>query len=185
MLGYMISQAVVNPFLHLHCILLTFYNQKLWNTEVLCFNNFPLLFEYSGNTLNCNHPVVKDLILDSLRHWYPSNIYSFHLPVTNSYWICPETFNMHLFMCFYRVTEYHVDGFRFDLASVLCRDTDGTPLNAPPLIKVMEEIFCDRTWNIRSSQIITFTALTNTLVIAFWFANFYGSWRILYSDQDV
>lgn len=78
-------------------------------------------------------------------------------------------------MCFYRVTEYHVDGFRFDLASVLCRDTDGTPLNAPPLIKVMEEIFCDRTLNIRSSQIITFTALTNTLVIAFWFANFYGS----------
>ena len=36
----------------------------------------------------------------------------------------------------YRVTEYHVDGFRFDLASVLCRGTDGSPLNAPPLIRV-------------------------------------------------
>ena len=23
----------------------------------------------SGNTLNCNHPVVTNLILDSLRHW--------------------------------------------------------------------------------------------------------------------
>ncbi|WCJ24786.1 Glycogen debranching enzyme [Euphorbia peplus] len=65
-------------------------------------NNNLLNFSGCGNTLNCNHPVVKDLILDSLRHW---------------------------------VTEYHVDGFRFDLASVLCRGTDGTPLNAPPIIK--------------------------------------------------
>ncbi|GAQ84892.1 isoamylase [Klebsormidium nitens] len=55
-----------------------------------------------GNTLNCNHPVVMELILDSLRHW---------------------------------VTEYHVDGFRFDLASVLCRDTNGRPMPAPPLIR--------------------------------------------------
>ncbi|KAJ4953487.1 hypothetical protein NE237_030319 [Protea cynaroides] len=63
------------------------------------------LLNYSGcgNTLNCNHPVVMELILDSLRHW---------------------------------VIEYHVDGFRFDLASVLCRGTDGSPLNAPPLIRV-------------------------------------------------
>lgn len=35
-----------------------------------------------------------------------------------------------------RVMEYHVDGFRFDLASVLCRGADGSPLNAPPLIRV-------------------------------------------------
>ncbi|MCH90440.1 isoamylase 3 chloroplastic-like, partial [Trifolium medium] len=35
------------------------------------------------------------------------------------------------------VTEYHVDGFRFDLASVLCRGTDGSPLNAPPLIRAI------------------------------------------------
>ncbi|GMN35239.1 hypothetical protein TIFTF001_005188 [Ficus carica] len=58
--------------------------------------------DLTGNTLNCNHPVVMGLILDSLRHW---------------------------------VVEYHVDGFRFDLASVLCRGTDGAPLNAPPLVK--------------------------------------------------
>jgi isoamylase len=36
-----------------------------------------------------------------------------------------------------RVTEYHVDGFRFDLASVLCRATDGSPLSAPPLIRAI------------------------------------------------
>ncbi|XP_021743595.1 isoamylase 3, chloroplastic-like [Chenopodium quinoa] len=57
-----------------------------------------------GNTINCNHPVVMELILDSLRHW---------------------------------VKEYHVDGFRFDLASVLCRGTDGLPLGAPPLVKAI------------------------------------------------
>ncbi|XP_010675801.2 isoamylase 3, chloroplastic isoform X2 [Beta vulgaris subsp. vulgaris] len=64
------------------------------------------LMNYSGcgNTLNCNHPVVMELILDSLRHW---------------------------------VNEYHVDGFRFDLASVLCRGTDGLPLDAPPLVKAI------------------------------------------------
>ncbi|XP_047954383.1 isoamylase 3, chloroplastic isoform X1 [Salvia hispanica] len=63
-----------------------------------------LNFSGCGNTLNCNHPVVMELILDSLRHW---------------------------------VTEYHVDGFRFDLASVLCRGTDGSPLSAPPLIRAI------------------------------------------------
>ncbi|KAM6571182.1 hypothetical protein CsatA_015262 [Cannabis sativa] len=68
-------------------------------------NNGQLLnFSGCGNTLNCNQPVVMELILDSLRHW---------------------------------VLEYHVDGFRFDLASVLCRGTDGTPLSAPPLIKAI------------------------------------------------
>ena len=51
-------------------------------------------FTGCGNTLKANHPVVRRLILDALRHW---------------------------------VSEMHVDGFRFDLASVLSRDTDGTP----------------------------------------------------------
>ncbi|XP_060673369.1 isoamylase 3, chloroplastic isoform X2 [Ziziphus jujuba] len=69
-------------------------------------NNKGQLLNFSGcgNTLNCNHPVVMELILDSLRHW---------------------------------VVEYHVDGFRFDLASVLCRGTDGSPLNAPPIIRAI------------------------------------------------
>ncbi|KAK6940195.1 Glycoside hydrolase, family 13, N-terminal [Dillenia turbinata] len=68
-------------------------------------NNGKLLnFSGCGNTFNCNHPVVMELILDSLRHW---------------------------------VTEYHVDGFRFDLASILCRGTDGSPLRAPPLVRAI------------------------------------------------
>ncbi|XP_004299680.1 PREDICTED: isoamylase 3, chloroplastic-like [Fragaria vesca subsp. vesca] len=68
-------------------------------------NNGQLLnFSGCGNTLNCNHPVVMELVLESLRHW---------------------------------VTEYHVDGFRFDLASVLCRGTNGAPLDAPPVIRAI------------------------------------------------
>ena len=55
-----------------------------------------------GNTLNCNHPVVRDLILDALRYW---------------------------------VTEMHVDGFRFDLASILGRGRDGSVLANPPLLE--------------------------------------------------
>jgi glycogen operon protein len=55
-----------------------------------------------GNTLNCNHPVVRDLIRDCLRYW---------------------------------VTEMHVDGFRFDLASVLGRGEDGAVLPNPPLLE--------------------------------------------------
>jgi isoamylase len=55
-----------------------------------------------GNTLNCNHPVVRDMILDALRYW---------------------------------VTEMHVDGFRFDLASILGRGQDGSVLANPPLLE--------------------------------------------------
>src|SRR3990172_9207380 len=61
-----------------------------------------LNFSGCGNTMNCNHPVVRDLILDSLR---------------------------------YLVTEMHVDGFRFDLASILGRGTDGEVLSNPPLLE--------------------------------------------------
>ena len=59
-------------------------------------------FSGCGNTLNCNHPVVQELILDCLRYW---------------------------------VTDYRVDGFRFDLASILGRSENGTPLNQPPLLR--------------------------------------------------
>ena len=57
-----------------------------------------------GNTFNCNHPVVQNLVLDSLRHW---------------------------------VNEYHVDGFRFDLTSCMCRDQNGTPMVSPPVIRAI------------------------------------------------
>ena len=54
-----------------------------------------------GNTLNCNHPVVRTMIIDCLRHW---------------------------------IVNFHIDGFRFDLAAVLGRGTDGAMLTNPPLL---------------------------------------------------
>ncbi len=59
-------------------------------------------FSGCGNTLNCNHPVVRDFVLNCLRYW---------------------------------VAEYHIDGFRFDLASILGRDVNGAPLPNPPLLE--------------------------------------------------
>lgn len=35
------------------------------------------------------------------------------------------------------VEEYHVDGFRFDLASVMCRDSKGQPLESPPIVRAI------------------------------------------------
>ncbi len=55
----------------------------------------------TGNTLNANHPIVRRMIVDSLRYW---------------------------------VGEMHVDGFRFDLASILARDASGHPMPNPPLL---------------------------------------------------
>jgi isoamylase len=59
-------------------------------------------FSGCGNTMNCNHPVVRDLIMDCLRYW---------------------------------VIEMHIDGFRFDLASILGRGQDGSVLANPPLLE--------------------------------------------------
>ncbi|MFA7257096.1 MAG: isoamylase, partial [Kiritimatiellales bacterium] len=58
-----------------------------------------------GNTFNCNHPVTKQLIVDSLKYW---------------------------------TQEMHVDGFRFDLATVLCRGENGKLLKEPPVIRAIE-----------------------------------------------
>lgn len=55
----------------------------------------------TGNCLNANHPVVRRMILDSLRFW---------------------------------VDEMHVDGFRFDLASILARDESGKVQPNPPIL---------------------------------------------------
>jgi glycogen operon protein len=61
----------------------------------------------TGNTVNANHPVVRDHILAALRYW---------------------------------MVEMHVDGFRFDLASVLGRDGAGKLLaNAPLLERIAED----------------------------------------------
>lgn len=37
----------------------------------------------------------------------------------------------------YWVSAYHVDGFRFDLASILSRDEDGAPMMEPPLLDLL------------------------------------------------
>lgn len=65
-----------------------------------------LNFSGCGNTLNCNHPLVHDLIIDCLRYW---------------------------------VTEMHVDGFRFDLASILGRHHHGEVLHNPPMVDKIAE----------------------------------------------
>ena len=59
-------------------------------------------FSGCGNTLNCNNPNVRDMIVESLRYW---------------------------------VTDYHIDGFRFDLAAILGRDQNGNPMSNPPLLE--------------------------------------------------
>jgi glycogen operon protein len=48
----------------------------------------------------------------------------------------------------YWVTEMHVDGFRFDLASILTRDENGNPLANPPVL-----------WDIESSPVLAGTKL--------------------------
>jgi isoamylase len=74
-------------------------------------------FTGTGNTLNANHPVVRRMIVDSLRYW---------------------------------VQEMHVDGFRFDLASILARDSSGAVMANPPVL-----------WDIESDP-----ALAGTKMIA-------------------
>jgi isoamylase len=59
-------------------------------------------FSGCGNTLNCNNPIVRSIVLDCLRYW---------------------------------ASEYHIDGFRFDLAAILGRDPWGAPLSNPPLLE--------------------------------------------------
>src|SRR6185437_12052976 len=61
-------------------------------------------FSGTGNTLNCNNPIVRNLVLDCLRYW---------------------------------AADYHIDGFRFDLASILGRDPWGAPLANPPLLETL------------------------------------------------
>ena len=37
----------------------------------------------------------------------------------------------------YWVSDYHIDGFRFDLASILSRDSEGRPMTSPPLLETL------------------------------------------------
>ena len=69
----------------------------------------------TGNTLNANHPIVRRMIVDSLRYW---------------------------------VEEMHVDGFRFDLASILARDSNGNLMSNPPVL-----------WDIESDPVLAGTKM--------------------------
>lgn len=59
-----------------------------------------------GNTVNGNHPVVREMIFHCLRHW---------------------------------VHNYHIDGFRFDLASILSRDRRGEIMANTPVVELIAE----------------------------------------------
>ena len=72
-------------------------------------------FSGTGNTLNANHPIVRRLIVDSLRYW---------------------------------VEVMHVDGFRFDLASILARAPSGQVMPHPPVL-----------WDIESDPVLSGTKL--------------------------
>ena len=63
-------------------------------------------FSGCGNTVNGNHPIVREMIFHCLRHW---------------------------------VHNYHIDGFRFDLASILSRDRQGHLVPNPPLVEAIAE----------------------------------------------
>jgi glycogen operon protein len=65
-----------------------------------------LNFSGCGNTVNCNHPVVRNELMQCLHFW---------------------------------VADVHVDGLRFDLASVLGRDEDGRVLHDPPVVEMIAE----------------------------------------------
>jgi glycogen operon protein len=65
-----------------------------------------LNFSGCGNTVNCNHPVVRELILTCLRFW---------------------------------IADMHVDGLRFDLASVFGRDRHGNVMLEPPIVEMIAE----------------------------------------------
>jgi glycogen operon protein len=65
-----------------------------------------LNFSGCGNTVNCNHPLVRERIMECLRFW---------------------------------VADMHVDGLRFDLASVMGRDYQGRVLVDPPVVEMIAE----------------------------------------------
>lgn len=63
-------------------------------------------FSGCGNTLNCNHPVVIEMIIAILRYW---------------------------------VVEMHIDGFRFDLATIFYRSEHGEVLSSAPVLEAISK----------------------------------------------
>ncbi len=86
----------------------TFSFKGLENRVYYMLNDDGTYTNYSGcgNTVNGNHPIVREMIFHCLRHW---------------------------------VHNYHIDGFRFDLASILSRDRQGELVPNPPLVELIAE----------------------------------------------
>jgi isoamylase len=87
----------------------TFCFKRLENSVYYMLENDKRYYKnYSGcgNTVNGNHPIVREMIFHCLRHW---------------------------------VHNYHIDGFRFDLASILSRDRSGMLVPNPPLVEAIGE----------------------------------------------
>ncbi len=91
-----------------HGIMLNFrgFDNSIYYTLVGNHKEYYMNYSGCGNTFNCNHPVVRQFILECLRYW---------------------------------VLEYHIDGFRFDLAPILARNTDGSLMHMPPLTNAISE----------------------------------------------
>jgi len=91
-----------------HGVTLNFrgFDNVIYYSLVKTQPQYYLNFSGCGNTVNCNHPVVRDYIVNCLRYW---------------------------------VLEYHIDGFRFDLAPVLARSQEGDLIRFPPLTNRISE----------------------------------------------
>ncbi len=102
-------------------------------------------FSGVGNTLNCNHPIVQDLIIDSLRYW---------------------------------VQEMHVDGFRFDLATILSRDRWGHISGNPALTtRIAEDPL------LRSAKMIAEPWDTDGYQVGNYPGGRWAEWNDKYRDQ--
>lgn len=102
-------------------------------------------FTGCGNTVNCNHPSVRDFIINSLRYW---------------------------------VSEYHIDGFRFDLASIFCRGQFGRLLKQPPLIEKIDDDPI-----LRGVKLIAEAWDCSTYLVGEWPSKSWSEWNGKYRDD--
>ena len=109
-------------------------------------------FSGCGNTINGNHPVVRELIFHCLRYW---------------------------------VHNFHIDGFRFDLASILSRGRNGDLIPNPPVVESIAEdpLLADtkiiaEAWDAAGAyQVGTFAHLLSTEFASLRWAEWNGQYR--------
>ncbi|MBN2320117.1 MAG: glycogen debranching protein GlgX [Acidobacteria bacterium] len=109
-------------------------------------------FSGCGNTVNGNHPIVRELIFHCLRYW---------------------------------VHNFHIDGFRFDLASILSRGRNGDLIPNPPVVESIAEdpLLADtkiiaEAWDAAGAyQVGTFAHLLSTEFVSLRWAEWNGQYR--------